>query len=166
MARGKAFFAGDPNVVGRETYLDGLKCTVIGVMPKGFQFPPGEQDPAQIWTALRLDPANPGNRGGHNYYLLGRMRPGVTAAQAQGELAALVQSYGEKKVPKIHSFHPKTHTIVSFPLQAEVVSSVRPALLMLLGAVVFVLLIASVNVATFSWPAPRPVGGKLRSAAR
>jgi predicted permease len=143
----QSVFAGDPNVVGRETYLDGLKCTIIGVMPKGFQFPPGEQEPAQIWTALRLDPANPGNRGGHNYYLLGRMRPGVTAGQAQGELASLVQSYGEKKVPKTHSFHPKTHTIVSFPLQAEVVSSVRPALLMLLGAVVFVLLIASVNVA-------------------
>ena len=143
----QSVFAGDPNVVGRETYLDGLKCTVIGVMPKGFQFPPGEQEPAQIWTALRLDPANPGNRGGHNYYMLGRMRPGVTAGQAQGELASLVQSYGEKQVPKTHSFHPKTHTIVSFPLQAEVVSSVRPALLMLLGAVVFVLLIASVNVA-------------------
>src|SRR6266480_3700358 len=143
----QSVFAGDPNVVGRETYLDGLKCTVIGVMPKGFQFPPGEQEPAQIWTALRLDPANPGNRGGHNYYLLGRMKPGVTAGQARGGLASLVQSYGEKQVPKTHSFHPKTHTIVSFPLQAEVVSSVRPALLMLLGAVVFVLLIASVNVA-------------------
>src|SRR6267143_1139701 len=143
----QSVFAGDPNVVGRETYLDGLKCTIIGVMPKGFQFPPGEQEPAQIWTALRLDPANPGNRGGHNYYLLGRLKPDAAAAQAQGELASLVQSYGEKKVPKIHSFHPKTHTIVSFPLQAEVVSSVRPALLMLLGAVVFVLLIASVNVA-------------------
>ncbi len=143
----QSVFAGDPNVVGRETYLDGLKCTIIGVMPKGFQFPPGEQDPAQIWTALRLDPANPGNRGGHNYYLLGRMKPGITAGQAQGELASLVQSYGEKRVPKTHSFHPKTHTIVSFPLQAEVVSSVRPALLMLLGAVAFVLLIASVNVA-------------------
>jgi len=140
-------FAGDPHIVGRETYLDGLKCTIIGVMPKGFQFPPGEQEPAQIWTALRLDPANPGNRGGHNYYLLGRLLAGVTAGQAQGELASLVQSYGEKKVPKIHGFHPKTHTIVSFPLQTEVVSSVRPALLMLLGAVVFVLLIASVNVA-------------------
>jgi predicted permease len=140
-------FAGDPNIVGRETYLDGLKCIIIGVMPKGFQFPPGEQEPAQIWTALRLDPANPGGRGSHNYYLLGRLKEGATAAQAQGELASLVQSYGEKKVPKIHSFHPKTHTIVSFPLQAEVVSSVRPALLMLLGAVVFVLLIASVNVA-------------------
>jgi predicted permease len=140
-------FAGDSNVVGRETYLDGLKCTIIGVMPKGFQFPPGEQEPARLWSALQLDPAKPGNRGGHNYYLLGRTKPGVTGGQAQGELASLVQSYGEKRVPKTHSFHPKTHTIVSFPLQAEVVSSVRPALLMLLGAVCFVLLIASVNVA-------------------
>jgi predicted permease len=143
----QSVFANDPNVVGRETYLDGLKCTIIGVMPKGFQFPPGEQEPAQIWTALHLDPAKPGNRGGHNYFLLGRLKPGVSAGAAQGELASLVQSYGEKKVPKVHSFDPKNHTIVSFPLQAEVVSSVRPALLMLLGAVVFVLLIASVNVA-------------------
>jgi predicted permease len=140
-------FAGDPNIVGRETRLDGLKCTIIGVMPKGFQFPPGEQDPPQVWTALQLDPAKPGGRGSHNYYLLGRVKPGVSAAQAQGELAALVQSYGEHKAPKTHSFDPKNHTIVSFPLQAEVVSSVRPALLVLLGAVAFVLLIASVNVA-------------------
>jgi putative ABC transport system permease protein len=77
-------FAGDPNVAARETYLDGLKCTIIGVMPKGFQFPPGEPEPAQIWTALRLDPANPGNRGGHNYYLLGRLDPGVSGGAAQG----------------------------------------------------------------------------------
>ncbi len=140
-------FAGDPSVVGRETRLDGLKCTIIGVMPKGFQFPPGEQEPPQVWTALQLDPAKPGGRGSHNYYLLGRLKPGVPAAQAQGELASLVQSYGEKRAPKTHSFDPKNHTIVSFPLQAEVVSSVRPALLMLLGAVAFVLLIASVNVA-------------------
>jgi putative ABC transport system permease protein len=140
-------FGGDSSIVGRETYLDGRKCTIIGVMPKGFQFPPGEQEPVQLWTALQLDPAKPGNRGGHNYYLLGRLKTGATAGQAQGELASLVQSYGEKKVPKTHSFDPKNHTIVSFPLQAEVVASVRPALLMLLGAVVFVLLIASVNVA-------------------
>jgi len=103
----QSVFAGDPNIVGRETYLDGLKCTIIGVMPKGFQFPPGEQDAAQIWTALRLDPANPGNRGGHNYYLLGRLKPGVSGGAAQGELASLVQSYGEKRVPKIHSFSPE-----------------------------------------------------------
>jgi predicted permease len=140
-------FGGDPNVVGRETRLDGLKCTIIGVMPKGFQFPPGEQDPPQVWSALQLDPAKVAGRSSHNYYLLGRLKAGVTPAQAQGELEALVQSYGEHKAPKTHSFDPKSHTIVSFPLQAEVVSSVRPALLMLLGAVAFVLLIASVNVA-------------------
>ncbi len=143
----RAQFAGDPNIVGRETRLDGKKCTIIGVMPKGFQFPPGEQDPAQVWSALQLDPAKPGGRGSHNYYLLGRLKSGVTAVQAQGELASLVQSYGENRAPHTHSFSPKDHTIVSYPLQAEVVSSVRPALLMLLGAVAFVLLIASVNVA-------------------
>ena len=143
----RSIFGADPGIVGRETQLDGKKCTIIGVMPKSFQFPPGEEEPAQAWTALQLDPVKPGGRGSHNYYLLGRLRPDVSAVQAQGELAALVQSYGEHRVPKTHSFDPKDHTIVSFPLQAEVVSSVRPALLMLLGAVAFVLLIASVNVA-------------------
>ncbi|PWT85742.1 MAG: hypothetical protein C5B56_13560 [Proteobacteria bacterium] len=143
----QSVFAADPNIVGRETLLDGLKCTIIGVMPKGFEFPPGEADPANVWTALQLDPANPGNRGSHNYYLLGRLKSGVSAAQAQGELASLVESYGEHRAPNTHGFDPKNHTVVSFPLQAEVVASVRPALLMLLGAVAFVLLIASVNVA-------------------
>jgi predicted permease len=143
----QSVFGGDPSIVGRETFLDGLKCIIIGVMPKGFQFPAGEQDPAQVWSALQLDPAKPGGRGSHNYYLLGRLKPGVSAVQAQGELASLVQSYGEHRAPNTHSFNPQTHNIVSYPLQGEVVSSVRPALLVLLGAVAFVLLIASVNVA-------------------
>jgi putative ABC transport system permease protein len=143
----KSVFGGDPDIVGHETRLDGKKCTIIGVMPKSFQFPPGESDPAQVWTPLQLDKLNPGGRGSHNYYLLGRLKPGVSAAAAQGELAALVQSYGEHRSPNTHSFDVKNHTLVSYPLQAEVVSSVRPALLVLLGAVAFVLLIASVNVA-------------------
>ena len=116
-------------------------------MPPGFEFPPGEVDPPQVWSPLQIDPANPGGRASHGYYLLGRLAPGVTPAQAQGELASLVTAYGEKRAPKTHSFTPDNHNIVSFPLQAEVVSNVRPALLMLLGAVVFVLLIACVNVA-------------------
>ncbi|HEY2460202.1 MAG TPA: ABC transporter permease [Candidatus Acidoferrum sp.] len=143
----RSVFGGDADIVGRVTQLDGVKCTIIGVMPQGFQFPPGEQDAAQLWSALQLDPAKPGNRGAHNFYLLGRLKPDVSAAKAQGELESLVQAYGEKRAPKTHSFDPKKHTIVSFPLQTEVVSGVRPALLMLLGAVMFVLLIASVNVA-------------------
>ena len=143
----KSVFGGEADIIGHETLLDGKKVTVIGVMPANFQFPPGESDPARVWTPLQLDPANPGSRGSHNYYLLGRLKPNVTAAQAQSELASLVQSYGEQKAPNSHTFDPKNHTLVSFPLQAEVVSSVRPALLVLLGAVAFVLLIASVNVA-------------------
>jgi predicted permease len=143
----RSVFGADPNIVGHETQLDGKKCTIIGVMPQGFQFPPGQEDPSQIWVPLQLDPANPGGRSSHNYYMLARTKPGVSPAQAQGELQALVQSYAEHRAPKTHSFDPKNHTLVSFPLQAEVVSSVRPALLMLLGAVAFVLLIASVNVA-------------------
>ena len=144
----RSVYGGDPDIVGRETQLDGKKCTIVGVMPKGFQFPPGEEDPAQIWTPLQIDPANPGGRSSHGYYLLGRAKPGVSPFQAQGELSALMQYYGEHRAPKTHSFDTKNHTLVSYPLQAEVVSSVRPALLMLLGAVVFVLLIASVNVAS------------------
>lgn len=140
-------FAGDNNIVGRETRLDGVKTTIIGVMPNGFQFPPGEQDPPQVWAPLQLDPAKPGSAGSHYLYLLGRLMPGVSAAQGQGELSSLVQSYGERKAPNTHTLEPKAHPIVSFSLQAEVVSGVRPALLMLLGAVTFVLLIASVNVA-------------------
>jgi predicted permease len=143
----KTVFGGDLGIVGRETRLDGKKCTIVGVMPASFQFPPGESDPPKIWAPLQLDPATQTNRGGHNYYLLGRLKTGVSAAAAQGELAALVQSYGEHRSPNTHSFSPKDHTIVSYPLHAEVVSSVRPALLVLLGAVAFVLLIASVNVA-------------------
>ncbi|HXT75404.1 MAG TPA: ABC transporter permease [Candidatus Eisenbacteria bacterium] len=143
----RSAFGGDRDIIGRETQLDGKKCTIIGVMPKDFQFPPGEEDPAQVWAALQIDPANPGGRSSHNYYLIARTKPGVSTAQSQGELQSLVQYYDEHRTPKTHSFTLKNHTLVSYPLQSEVVSSVRPALLMLLGAVAFVLLIASVNVA-------------------
>jgi predicted permease len=149
----QSVYGADPNVVGRETLFNGQKATIIGVMPQGFEFPPGELDPPVIWNALQIDPVSPGGRGSHFLYLLGRLKPGVTAGAAQAELASLVNYYGEHAAPKTHTFSPLNvttrtpHTIVSYPLQAEVVSSVRPALLMLLGAVAFVLLIACVNVA-------------------
>jgi putative ABC transport system permease protein len=143
----QSVFGGDPNIIGRDTLFDGAKATIIGVMPQGFAFPPGDLDPPELWNQLQIDPTNPGNRGSHNLYLLGRLKSGVTAGAASGELASLVNYYGDHHAPKTHSFDSKKHTIVSYPLQAEVVSSVRPALLMLLGAVAFVLLIACVNVA-------------------
>jgi putative ABC transport system permease protein len=144
----KSVFGGDSQIIGKETQLDGRKCTIIGVMPNSFAFPPGEIDPPQVWTALQIDPAKPGNRGSHFLYLLGRLKPGVAPAQAQSELEAYVKASGDaNKSVMGHHFSPENHTLVSFPLQAEVVSSVRPALIMLLAAVGFVLLIACINVA-------------------
>jgi putative ABC transport system permease protein len=144
----KSAFGGDKNILGKETYLNGQPSTIIGVMPRGFEFPPGEVDPPQVWSTLQIDPAKPGGRGSHYLYLLGRLKPGVTAPQAQSELEAYEQALGaQHQGDHEHYFNTKNHTLVSFPLQGEVVSSVRPALIMLLAAVGFVLLIACVNVA-------------------
>ena len=140
-------FGGNRDVVGKEILLNGQKAIVIGIMPRGFAFPPGEIDPPEVWTALQIDPAKPGGRGSHFLYLLGRLKPNVSPQQAQAEFEALVKYQGENGSAKEHHFRPDGHTIVSYPLQSEVVSNVRPALLMLLGAVCFVLLIACVNVA-------------------
>jgi putative ABC transport system permease protein len=141
-------FGGDPRIVGRDTLFNGTKCTVVGVMPRDFQFPPGEVDPPEIWVPLQLDPAKPGSRGSHNFYLLGRLKPGVNIEQARAEFTSYVRASGEHASPKEHNFDPKNHTIVTYPLQDEVVGGVRAALLMLLGAVGFVLLIACANVAS------------------
>jgi putative ABC transport system permease protein len=144
----KSAFGGDPLIVGKQTYLSGKKCTIVGVMPRGFEFPPGEIDPPQVWSPLQIDAAKPGSRGSHYLYLLGRLKPGVTPPQAQSELVAYERSVGEQhKSANEHYFNVQNHTLVSFPLQTEVVGNARQALLMLLAAVCFVLLIACVNVA-------------------
>jgi predicted permease len=140
-------FGADPHILGRETQLQGAKCTIVGVMPKDFQFPPGESEPPELWSPLQLDPANQRSRGGHNFYLLGRLKPGVTVDQARNEMAHIVEHAGKSASNNFHAFHPQRHPVVMYPLQEEVVSGVRPAMLMLLGAVVFVLLIACFNVA-------------------
>ena len=140
-------YGGRSDIVGQETMFNGQKATIIGVMPKQFAFPPGELVPPEVWAPLQIDPAKPGGRGGHFLYLLGRLKPGVTPEQAQSELAAIVREAGAHRSMGVHSFNPERHTLVSYPFQAEVVRGVRPALLMLLGAVAFVLLIACVNVA-------------------
>ena len=140
-------FGGDEHIAGRDTLLNGSKCTIIGVMPRGFEFPAGEIDPPEMWVPLQLDPGNPGGRGSHYLYLLGRMKTGVTISQARDEVQQLLEQYGKAKSPNTHGLTPDTHPIVMYPLHDEVVSSIRPALLMLSGAVFFVLLIACVNVA-------------------
>jgi predicted permease len=139
-------FGGNPNVIGTETYGNGVKARIIAVMPRGFVFPPGQSDETEAWSALQLNPKST-NRGGHNFNVLGRLRPGVTLAQARDEMSRLVAHWGEAASPNYHAFNPRTHPVSMYPFYDEVVGGVRESMLMLLGAVVFVLLIACVNVA-------------------
>jgi putative ABC transport system permease protein len=140
-------FGGDPSLLSRDIRLNGVPTTVVGIMPQGFQFPPGEVDPPEVWSPLRINPASPGNRGGHFLYLLGRLRDGTSHEQAQQELQQIVNAHHEFDTPGVHEFNKQHHTLLGFPLHDEVVGSVRPAMLMMLAAVVFVLLIACGNVA-------------------
>ncbi len=142
----KRAFAGDPNILGKDTYLNGAKATVIGVMPKSFVFPPGQVDETEAWSALQLNSKST-NRGGHNYNVLGRLRPGVSLAQARDEMSRLVARWGEALSPGHHVFSPRIHPVSMYSFYDEVVGGVRKSMLLLLGAVVFVLLIACVNVA-------------------
>jgi putative ABC transport system permease protein len=140
-------FGGDRGVVGREVLLNGQQCAVVGVMPKGFQFPPGETDPPEIWSPLQIDPARPGGRGSHFLSVIAMLKPGVTIYQAREEMKQLLAQWGALGSTNQHVLSPKIHPVVMLPFQGEVVGGVRLAMLMLLGAVAFVLLIACVNVA-------------------
>jgi len=142
----KRAFAGDPNIIGKDTYANNAKATVIGVMPKEFVFPPGAVDQTEAWAALQLNPKST-NRSGHNFNVLGRLRSGVTLAQAREEMSLLVARWGEAESPHNHVLSPKNHPVTMYPFYDEVIGGVRKAMLMLLGAVMFVLLIACVNVA-------------------
>ena len=139
-------YAGDPDILNKDVFLAGVKCRVIGIMPKNFIFPPGETDAAEAWTPLQLNPASQ-NRGGHNFNVFGRLKDGVTLQQARQEMAGLVAHWGEAASPMNHVFSPAHHPIVMYDFYDETVRSVRKAMFLLLGAVVFVLLIACVNVA-------------------
>ena len=135
-------FGGDRSILGRSIEVDGQSTTVVGVMPEGFDVNESE---AEIWTPLGLDWANRANFGSHYLFLVARLAPGATFETAAGELSGLVAGWDEV-VGAGHvsaDFHP-LHMI---GLQEEVVGDVRPALMVLLGAVGFVLLIACANVA-------------------
>jgi putative ABC transport system permease protein len=140
-------FGGETSVIGRDIRLNGNSCTVIGVMPRGFAFPPGELDPPELWVPMQIDPARPGGRGGHYISVLALLKPGVGEAQAQSEMLRYARQSLQTLGPANHPFDPKNHPIVLAGFQEEIVKGIRRAMLVLLGAVGFVLLIACVNVA-------------------
>jgi putative ABC transport system permease protein len=139
-------FGSDSSVIGRLVQINGQSANIVGVMPPSFAFPPGELDPPELWTPIQLGPPDPRQRGSHFLNLVGRLKPGVPLRQAQDEIARHVEQSRERIGTK-HPFSADAHPIVVYSLHDEVVRGVRPALLTLMGAVAFVLLIACVNVA-------------------
>lgn len=140
-------FGGDPAILGKTIQIDGGKAEIVGVMRDDFQFPPGENEPAELWAPLQMNPASPGGRGGHRFHMMGRLKPDVSLEQARQELSRHVETYSKLKSDMYHALTPEGHPLVSYPLHSEVVGNVRPALLAMLAAVGFVLLIACGNVA-------------------
>jgi putative ABC transport system permease protein len=140
-------FGGEDRAVGREVLINGIKAAIVGVMPRGFEFPPGEAEPAELWSALQLGSRDMERWGNHRLSLIGRLKPGLTAAHASRDLDRLEQEYGRIAGNNSHRPNPKTHTLAAFPLLDETVGNVRPAMLLILGATGLVLLIACGNVA-------------------
>ncbi len=130
-------FAGDPQLVGRAIQLNGAPYTVVGILPKGFASDP----PADIWIPLQADPDS--TNQGHYLSAAARLKPGVTLAAAQAEMKVLAERYRLAN-PKLVD---PNESATAIPMRDAVVGNVRTALLVLLGAVGFVLLIACANVA-------------------
>jgi putative ABC transport system permease protein len=131
-------FGSDPKVVGRDITVNSQQYTVVGVMPDKFLMP----DFAKAWVPLAWSDTDRAVRGNHNYHVIARLKPGVQIEQAKAELAS-ISSRLEQQYPE----DDKGWGATVIPLREQLVGDVRTALLVLLGAVAFVLLIACANVA-------------------
>lgn len=132
-------FGGDAGIVNKTVILDGKTCAVIGVMPQNFSFPQS----AELWVPINFD-ISPGMKQRKAHFLrpIGKLKAGVTLAQAQADTDAIARRLEEQ--------YPDTNTgwnlrLVS--LREQLVGNTRPTLFILFGAVGFVLLIACANVA-------------------
>src|SRR5579872_3016896 len=142
----KRVFAGDPGIVGRKIILDAMPLTVVGVMPPGVQHVGqghdtlAHGDVVDVWRPFVFT-GDPSQRGSHFMDVFGRLRAGVSIEQAVAELNSLYVQLGNE-----HPSFAGWHTL-AIPMQKEIVGKSERLLLVLLGAVGFVLLIACVNAA-------------------
>jgi len=132
-------FGADAAIVGRNILLGGESYTVAGVMPANFRYP---SRLTELWVPLDLTPTQQSARGNHFLLAMGRLKPGVTEAQAREQMVAIARRL-EQQYPD----NQAGRGVRLIPLQEEMVQNIRPALLVLLCAVGFVLLIACTNVA-------------------
>jgi predicted permease len=146
-------FGGDPSVVGRDVRISGRATTVVGVMPADFRLPLdfGSSGRTEAWFPLATDPAQNGAvpgpefpKGGasHGYDAVARLRSSATAATANAQLRSIVAELEKSGYMSDVGFHA-----YAVPIEEQITGRVRPVLLVVFGAVGFVLLIACANVA-------------------
>lgn len=138
-------FSGDPRAVGRQLRIDGRPFTIVGVMPKRFQFIDAD---VRLWTPLAFTAKQRSDDSRHNnsWESIGRLRPGATIGQAQAQVDAV----NAADLERFPAFKPLLvnagfHTVV-VPLQDNLVRTVKATLYLLWGGTLFVLLIGCVNV--------------------
>jgi predicted permease len=141
-------FKGDTAIAGRNVDIDGLPHTIVGVAPRGFSFPPGD-DQVQVWTTLAWDASSAAvipvteQRGARMLDVMARLKPGVSVEQAQAQMdnvaAALAKAY-----PDSNKNLPRTRIR---PALENLVGSTRTPLLLLMGAVGLVLVVVCANIA-------------------
>ena len=138
-------YSGDPRVVGRQLRVDGRPFTIVGIMPKEFQFIDAD---VRLWTPLAFTPEqrSDDNRHNNSWASIGRLRPGATIGQAQAQVDAV----NAADLERFPTFKPLLvnagfHTVV-VPLQDDLVRTVKATLYLLWGGTLFVLLIGCVNV--------------------
>jgi len=133
-------FSADPNVIGRTIRLDNKATTVVGVLPPGFEFAPAASAP--LWVPLHTNAYMNTARNARWLEVIARLAPGVPIEQARAEMetisAQLAQAYPKQDASIF---------VIVGSLRDEIVGDIRPLLLILFGAVSFVLLIACANVA-------------------
>ncbi len=136
----KRMFGGNPEIIGQSISLSGITRTVVGVMPEGFYFPTRE---TELWVTYGWNPNQIATvRRPHMLRTIARLKPGVTVEQARAEMNSIMSALEQE--------YPDTNTKMGAglsPLQDFFVEDTRPALLIFLAAVGFVLLIACANVA-------------------
>jgi putative ABC transport system permease protein len=133
-------FGSDPGLIGKAVQIDGESYTVVGIMPPSFNFPPAGWRNRDIWVPGTRGPERD-DRNSHNHWVVARLKPGVTIEQAQANMEAIARSLGQR-YPGDRYMGVRVTL-----LQEKVANNIRPALLVLMGAIGLVLLIACANLA-------------------
>jgi putative ABC transport system permease protein len=132
-------FAGDPGIVGKSISLNRKQFTIVGVMPADFNYP---YNSGEMWAPLIFSAEDQKDRGDHYLRVIGLLKPGISLAQAQGDLRAIAQR-AQQQFPETNA--GRDASVVT--LTEDAVRGARTGVPILMGAVVFVLLIACANVA-------------------